>query len=303
MSSSKIINYVSRLLPIFKKDLLVEQARILDTELFTKTIPAYKDSAPTFKPRDIRSKQIQTIAKNYFHTMGGNNTLGLVGDIHSRLENIHKTVGSIRNATDKDFEDSVVVDGITLYKVSLMKALELCGFISRYSLRFLNYLFILESAATNNSSSYIGQQLSKGEIKEIELHFSDYCRALKSLSKDPANFVKELDKLPNVTVGPQSEVTLSNIGSVKLDPIDMFNTNGFFAAGYRVGMMFAEISVSRYKEAKELKTSLELRKIFLENLRASGKEDPATQKEIDIIQSRIDRCAEQIRKAEEEVGL
>ena len=68
-------------------------------------------------------------------------------------------------------------------------------------------------------------------------------------------------------------------------------------------MMFAEFQVSRYKEAKELKTNLELRRLYLESFRASGQQDEGTQKEINIIQSRIDRCSEQIRKAEENVGM
>ena len=57
------------------------------------------------------------------------------------------------------------------------------------------------------------------------------------------------------------------------------------------------------KEAVELKTNLELRKIFLEGLQANGQADAVVQKEIEIIQSRIDNCAEQIRKEEEKVGM
>lgn len=68
-------------------------------------------------------------------------------------------------------------------------------------------------------------------------------------------------------------------------------------------MMVANYQVARYKEAVELKTNLELRKIFLEGLQANGQADAVVQKEIEIIQSRIDNCAEQIRKEEEKVGM
>ena len=68
-------------------------------------------------------------------------------------------------------------------------------------------------------------------------------------------------------------------------------------------MMFAQSQVSRYKEAKDLKTNLELRKLYLDSIKASGQGDETLQREIDIIQSRIDRCAEQIRKEEEKVGM
>lgn len=303
MSSNSIIKYASRLLPTFKKDRITEDARMVETELATNTIPAYRGSVALFAPRLVKSKEIQNLTKEYFSIVGGSNTNGMVDDISDRLVNVHETVVFISNAAEKNFETSVVVDGITLYKVSLIKALELTGFISRYALRLLNFMYIQEAAATSKDASYSSRELSKAEIKELELYFSDFCRALKSLSKDPKNFVKDLDQLPNVTVGPLAEATLANVGSTKLDPVNMFTLQGFVSPIYRIGMMVAEFQVSRYKETKELKTNLELRKIFLENLRTTGNFDEATQKEIDIIQSRIDRCAEQIRKAEEKVGM
>lgn len=303
MSSNFILKYSSSLLPTFKKDRIVEDARVVETELSTNTIPVYQSSADMFAPRLVKSKEASAIMKNYFSIVGGNNSKGMVADIADRLKNVHENVVKISDLAQKDFETSIVVDGITLYKVSLIKALELCGFISRYSLRLLNYMYILEASAVNKQDSYVSQQLSKGEIKELELYMSDFCRAIKSMSKDPKSFQKDLDSLPSVSVGPMSEATLANIGSTRLDPANIFAVNGFISPVYRFGMMIAEIQVSRYKEAKELKTNLELRKIFLENLRATGQFDEATQKEIDIIQSRIDRCTEKIRKAEESVGM
>lgn len=304
MSSNFILNYASKLLPVFKKDRIVEDARVIETELKTNTIASYESAADIFKQSAIRSKTIIDLSKSYSSNMGGSNNKGMVSDISFRLTNILAVVEMIGSDAQKQFEASVVVDGITLHKVSLIKALELCGFISRYALRLLNYLYILETSSLGgHSEEYISKQLSKGDIKELELYFSDFCRALKSLSREPKNFIKELEKLPDVSVGPNSEGTLSNIGTTKLDPLDIFSMTGFISPVYRIGMMFAEYSVSRYKETKELKTNLELRRLYLDNCKASGKADEGMQKEIDIIQSRIDRCSEQIRKAEEKVGM
>ena len=302
MSSNSIINYATKLLPTFRKDRLTEDARMLETELNTNTIPSYKFSESIFN-RSTKSKEILDYQKTYFSILGGSNQKGMVSDISNRLENILKTVTFIATAAEKNFETSIVVDGITLYKVSLIKSLELCGFISRYSLRLLNYFYVLEAAATSKDNSYVSKELSKGDIKELEKFLPDFCRAIKSLSKDPKDFEKELAKLPDVTVGPMSEATLANVGSAKLDPINIFSMNGFISPIYRIGMMVANYQVSRYKEAVELKTNLELRKIFLEGLQANGQADAVVQKEIEIIQSRIDNCAEQIRKEEEKVGM
>lgn len=304
MSSSNILSYASKLLPIFKKDRITDDARVVKTELNTNTIPSYENSKDLFSPRFVRSKVIEKYSREYFTMLGGTNSKGMVADIAFRLQSIENVVDVIADDAEKKFENSVIVDGMTLAKVSTIKALELCGFISRYSLRFLNYLYILETSASGaNNDEYVSQQLSKGEIKEIELYFSDYCRSLKVLSKDSKNFLKDLDTLPNVTISPLAEATLANIGSTKLDPLNIFSLSGFISPVYRIGMMVAEMQVSRYKETKELKTNLELRRLYLESFRENGKFDEATQKEIDVIQSRIDRCTEQIRKTEEKVGM
>jgi hypothetical protein len=304
MSSNFILNYASKLLPVFKKDRIIDDARVVQTELNTNTIPSYETAIEIFKPSAVKSKIIIDLNKAYSTNMGGNSRSGMVADVWARLKSISDVVTLVSSDAMNNFEASVIVDGISLHKVSLIKTLELCGFISRYALRFLNYLYILEtSEVSKNPGEYIGRQLSKGEIKELELYFSDFCRSLKALSNNPEFFNKEIEKLPNITVNPMSEATMANIGSSKLDPLNIFALSGFVSPIYRVGMMFAEYSVSRYKETKELKTNLELRRLYLENCKATGQIDEGMQKEIDIIQSRIDRCSEQIRKAEEKVGI
>lgn len=304
MSSVSILHYTAALLPIFKKDRILDDARVVQTELLTNTIPVYESSESLFAPKLVKSKELNNFSKTYFTYLGGNNPKGMIADISARLKHINAVVNYVTQAAENKFETSVVVDGITLYKVSLIKVLELCGFISRYSLRFLNYAYILEAGATGGGAEdYLNQELSKAEVRELDKYFADYCRTLKSLSRDPKQFMKDVEQLPDIVVGPNSEATMSNLGTTKLDPLNLFAVNGFVNPIYRIRMGFAERQVSRYKEAKELKTNLELRKIYLENYRASGSQDEATQKEINVIQSRIDRCAEQIRKTEESVGL
>jgi hypothetical protein len=301
--ASSILNYTSRLLPTFKKDRVLEDARIIETELTTNTIPSFRSSEGTFQAKDIVSKEVKDIQSKYFALVKQSNSKGMVSDIYMRLQAVQRVVETIQTVADKEFEASIVVDGITLYKASLIKTLELCGFISRYSLRLLNYIYVLETSAATKDTSYVSRQLSKGEIKELVLYFQDYCNAIRAISKSDKNYVKELEKLPNITVSSQSEATMANISNVKLDPLDIFSTTGFISPIYRLGMMFADFQVTRYKEAKELKTALELRKLHLENMRASGQADEHTQKEIEIVQSRIDRCSELIRREEEKVGM
>ena len=303
MSIKSILGFSSELLPIFKKDRIIEDARIVQTELISYTVPAYKNSYELFKSNKIASKTIKDLEKRYFDRTGSKNPAGMVADIYTKLDRVVHVVETVSMAAEKQFESSIVVSGITLYKVSLIKALETSGFVSRYALRLLNYLYVLETEAVKAETSYTNKQLNKGEIKELDTYFYAFCDALRAFSRAGDNFQKELDKLPDVIVSPDAEATLSNFSSVKLDPLDLFTVNGFVNPVYRIGMMVAEIQVTRYKEAKELKTALELRRMYLENQKNNGVEDEGMQREIDVIQNRIDRCAETIRKAEDKVGM
>ena len=57
------------------------------------------------------------------------------------------------------------------------------------------------------------------------------------------------------------------------------------------------MQANRYKRAKELKSVLELRLLNLQQ-QQSGNADATLDREIEIIQSRIDSLDEKIRKAE-----
>jgi hypothetical protein len=72
---------------------------------------------------------------------------------------------------------------------------------------------------------------------------------------------------------------------------------------YHIGLIVAEYQSNKYKENKELKSNLELRLMNLVSIRDTGQADPGVEREIEMVQSRIDKLSESIRKQEESVGL
>ena len=103
MSSNFILNYASKLLPVFKKDRIVEDARVIETELKTNTIASYESAADIFKQSAIRSKTIIDLRKSYSSNMGGSNNKGMVSDISFRLTNILAVVEMIGSDAQKQF--------------------------------------------------------------------------------------------------------------------------------------------------------------------------------------------------------
>lgn len=299
----EILKYAASLLPNFKKDRLLEDARIVRTELQNSTTPSYKQAMDVLNNKVV-SKEIKAIEKEYFRAVGATNSKGMVADIWFRMLQVEKIASTIEGLVEKDFENEVVVAGITLYKVSLIKTLELISFSSRYSLRLLNYLYILETEATTGEQSYLAKQLSKGEINELRSRLSVFGRILKTFTEGNRDFVKTIRAVPDVLVNEDTEAALATFGALKIDPAGVHNLQGFAMNPiYHIGLIVAEYQSNKYKENKELKSNLELRLMNLVSIRDTGQADPGVEREIEMVQSRIDKLSESIRKQEESVGL
>lgn len=299
----EILKYVSSLLPSFKKGRLLEDARIVRTELQNSTVPSYKNAMGVLNNKVI-SKDFKTIEKEYFSAMGATNTKGMVADIWTRVGEIEKIAATVESLVEKDFENDIVVAGITLYKVSIIKVMEMISFTSRYSLRLLNYLYILETEACTGEQNYLAKQLSVGEINELRAKLNIFARILKAFTVGNRDFLVTIRSVPDVLVNEDTEAALATFGALKIDPMGLHTLQGFSKNPiYHLGLMVAEHQSNKYKENKELKLNLELRLMNLVTIRDSDHSDPGVEREIEMVQSRIDRLSESIRKAEESVGI
>lgn len=295
----EFIKFVKTLLPQFGKDRLVEDARICRTELETVTLVAYKDAVKALGTGTLKSKANEDFNRRFQNVVRQGVRGNVVARIDDYLERALKTIEVVEKAVNEEFEIEVVVAGITLYKASLIRMLELGSFISTFSLRFLNLIYINESAAVGAGDAYILQELSKGEIDFIDKHFEDFCVALSVIGQPDKTIVKTLETLPQILVNEKSEATMATVGAAKIDPLGLFRVRGFtYNPIYHIGLMVAEIQTERYKRAKDLKAVLELRLLHLERQR-DGSNDAALDKEIHVIQSRVDGLSEKIRNFEE----
>ena len=299
----EILKYVNSLLPNFRKDRLLEDARIVRTELQNSTITSYRSAMDVLNNKVI-SKDFKQIEKNYFTAVAAANSKGMVADIWTRMTQLEKIATTVEALIEKDFEGEVVVAGITLYKVSLIKTLELISFSSRYALRLLNYLYIVETEATTGEQSYLVNQLSKGEVNDLYSKMNVFGRALRTLTTGHKDFVKSIRDVPDVLVNEDTEAALATFGAIKIDPTGLHALQGFTKNPiYHLGLIVAEYQSTKYKENKEFKLNLELRLMNLTTIRDSGQSDPGIEREIEMVQSRIDKLSETIRNSEESAGM
>lgn len=295
----QILSFIKGLLPKFGKDRLQEDINICRSELQNVVIPSYKNAASVFtQPIAPEIKEFEKMWNSYIKVK----TRGpLVTGIQTKLEEVLPILDLMDKYTQTEFESEIVVAGMTVLKSTIVRLVELSDFVSTYAIRLLNYLYVVEMTAVNKQPGYVGENLSPGEIKLIKTHFMEFCIALNALCREPKQTEKVLQSVPEVLVNARGEAALKVFGDAKVDPLGAFQVSGLvYNMIYRTGMLVAEIQANRYKRAKDLKSILELRLLALQQ-QTNGQEDAALEREIAIVQSRIDALDEKIRKAEESV--
>jgi hypothetical protein len=305
-----ILTYIRNLLPSFKKDRVIEDARIIRTELETVSIPSYKEAEKIFTKWDFKSKEMQDFTKIFSRNIKTSSAFGnkdnLVVAIRKGLEALLVSHDLVEDKLQKYLEEDVVAEGITCLKANLIQCLEGISFVSKYSYKFLNYIYVVETAVKTeaNAEEYIQSNFSKAEIDYIEKSFVPFCIAFGALTKTKIEFEKTIDKIPDIIINASnSDAVASTIDNEKLSP---FMTTGFISDSvlinpiYHFALMVAEYQANQYKVSKETKKVLELRLLNLELINQRNP-DAKLQKEIEYIQSRIQGLDYKIKKMEESV--
>jgi hypothetical protein len=87
------------------------------------------------------------------------------------------------------------------------------------------------------------------------------------------------------------------------DPMESAGLSGFVGSAiYAIRLPIAQWQNDRYEAAKSKKQQLELRLLYLQ-MQSKQKHDPAIEKEIAVVQDRIDGLEYKLRKTEEDLGI
>ena len=295
----QILNFVKSLLPKFGKNRLQEDINICRNELQNTVLPSYESAAKALTELD--SKEAREFERQWATFVKTAKKGPLVASIKKQLEGVQPMLAFMDDFAQKEFETEVIVAGMTVLKSTVVRMVELAGFVSTYSLRFLNYLYVLETTHAMGKAGQMGSNLTPGEITLIKSHFMEFCLALNALSRDVKPTEKVLEKIPDILVNKNIDASLRVFGDAQIDPLGVFQVKGFTSNPiYHIGTIIAEAQANRYKRSKELKSILELRLLNLQQVNAK-EQDAGTEREIEIIQSRIEALDEKIRKVEESV--
>lgn len=298
----KIINYFKSLLPNFAKSRITEDARITYSSLENSSIQSYKEAEKVFTSYTFKSKKIKDLATVFARITGAGSKGNMVINVSRLLVKLLEQQQTVRERIDSVFEETVTADGIGCLKANLIRILEVTAFISDYSTRLLNYIYVYETAEVTGSLESIKESIVPAEEAYINDNFVNFCTFLKFLAIDKEKFVKVLETIPDVLLNSENAAVVGGtFGEAKLDPLLIC---GFgptvFNPIYKVRLVVAEWQVERYKSRQELKKILELRLLNL-NLQLEKTPSAQLEKEIAVTQDRVDKLTYKLVKMEESV--
>ncbi len=292
-----ILKFAASLLARIGRDRIEEDIGLLITELNTVTIPALKLAQDSLG-KGLKSKEGQAIEKQYRAYSRNPEKGSMIDSIRVRIEASAKLLGVLQSHVEKGFEKDIFIAGLTLRKATVLRLIEITSFASLYTLRLLNYLYIME-ANTVGAEHYVTDNMSPGEIKRIKGHVYEFATALNAVGQPTDKAQKTLDTIPEVLVGPEFQSTVSAFGANTTDPFVVGTLSGFtYNPIYHIGLIVGEYQSTRAKQARELRSMLELRALYLERQKTNSP-DAGLDQEIAVVRGRIDRLSESLRKFEE----
>ncbi len=302
----KITQYVGSLLPMFKRDRVSEDARVLRGNLEQFAIPAYKQASINFANLKIKSKLVQEKYQDFNRIVKKAQGKNVIDAIAAGLDYISESLDVIDKQIDKRMEDQVASAGTNAAGITIIRSLEVMTFATNYALLFLNWAYWEETKAQGGESRF--GEPSAGELKFINDKFPDFCRAMNVYVQNHSIFEKLIESIPDVTIGTDTaNGALAVFDSNTVDPLG-FSAKLIFTHPrdyenpiYHIGMVVAEYQNSVYQRNKELKMMLEMRALRLQQV-LDKEPNAQVEKELEYTQSRVEGLNAKLRKYEKKVS-
>lgn len=302
-----LVSFVQSLTHTLGKNEVAKSCELSLKALTTTTIPAYKSAEALFRVAKLASTDAQSYQNRVRRAVKANGT-GMFEIILECLHNAESILRGIEKRSDTLFADKEATIAITYQKATYIRLVSAIGFGTEYARRFLNHVYILETAKISPDFK-LEEHSTPAERAYVEDNFENFCTVLRSLEKRYTEIEKDVDGMPEAIVNDLSEQTLPHtLGATRTDPLGM---NNFILPGdvsarwnpfYLIGTMIATFQVKQYNVAKEELDLLQMRMLNLQK-KQEGKPDPKLEAQIEHMANRIGTLRYEIEVMEERYGI
>ncbi len=303
----KIGAFIKALLPKLEKDTLAEDLRITLDELDKIVIPAYNSALPFFKTYSPVSKEVALLSSSFKRNYSNPKMAkqpNFISDICIALPNVRANAETILGQAEQILSEDIISEGLTAKKVLLVRAASMLSFISRYSIDLLNLVYEAEAQATGTPESYESIKLAPKVRERTLKHIVQFGLLLSDYGMEGKKFADSLSAVPDILINSKNASSVASVYKEKeVDPFSDSYMPGFTASPiYHVRLVIAEWQNSRYQANKEKKQVLELRLLYLKQLKDKGS-NAALEREIEYTQNRVTKLERYLESVENDLGV
>lgn len=299
----KLASFLQSLLPMLKKDAVLEDLRITKSELDKTVAPTYEAAATHFKTNKIASKDTQILSDIFYRNYDlskSNKQSSVVSEVFSKLPNLSTNISTIASSCEDILGEDILNDNLSARRAVLVRAAEHVSVLVKLLVDFLTVVYYNEAMVYSKSNAdTIG--VSAKTLQRVKDRMPDMARLLAMYAFDTKGFSEKYSTVPDVILNVKTSQALQAVyREDKLDPMpSALSTNFDGNPIYHIRLVIAEWQANRYKANKDKKRMLELRLLYLQSL-AEESPDPQLEREIEYIQSRIDKIEYEMHKATED---
>lgn len=299
----ELIKYIASLTGHLKKDDVQEDSLARIKEFETLIVPSYSEAADFFNNKKFSSSKLQNLSVIFYRFYIGDVKFknNFILEIADKLPDVVANLNSNAEMINGDLEADTLKDGISAKKALLVRNSDLSAFISKYCIDLLSYVYLEEIKESSNITN--AADFTKQQLDFITDNISQFAKVFGIFSMSNKDFVKKFDDVPDVLANEESVQSIVNVfGRGRVDPLDDGMIVGFVPNPfYHAGIVWAEWENYRYKRMVEARTSLNLKLLYLRQLKDQGVKDASIEKQIAYNQDRVEDLDYKIQRIEESV--
>lgn len=296
----KIPQFVTTLLPSFSKSRIIEDLNVTRGEIRQFTHPAYAIAAPDFRNHHFKSDHVKPIADVFARSVKGGKDL--VGTIEKGFKQVLLNCDELEHAIEQYYSDDAAGAGMTYTAANLLQLAEVFGFVSRYARKLLIFIYAAETEKYPEAGTVFSESIVPADIEWIRQNIVAFTTCWNIATQPSGELKKHISEIPEIMVRSDNSKLLEQTqGEKKLDPFNLKFIPVWLNPIYHVKMFVAEWQTTRYHEAQEELSLLQLHRLHLEKLKA-GKPDASLQQQISYTENRITKLTNKLRDMEKANG-